>query len=323
VSEESAHTSTPCEQLLDYAYGELDEAGRRAFEAHLASCARCAAELKSFGRVRTATERLMPKVEPSEALTGALHAQLMHAAAQRKPKRGGILAFPRKLIEHPGWAAAAMFVIVGGAITIGKLSMPESASAPATQMVAPPSAPATAAEPAAKPAEEGAVAAQPVVDKRDDHDGFGTIGKGYKESQDKAPSNIARDGMRVRLNMPPAGTMKVERAPARHAKAAGKSELQSSDGEDLKLVQPKLGDDGVEGGRGSTHVVEPSVSVSVGSAGEVRKSAPVERQAQPPRAPAAAPPSALAAAPPPTPPPAGSAPVLTERAATASKSAAA
>ena len=36
------------------------------------------------------------------ARRGALHAQLMHAAAQRKPRRGVLLAFPRKIVRAPG-----------------------------------------------------------------------------------------------------------------------------------------------------------------------------------------------------------------------------
>jgi anti-sigma factor RsiW len=148
VSEATPHTAA-CEQLLDYVYDMLDEPQKGAFEEHLATCARCQAEAASFGKVRQATARLMPAVEPPAALTGALHAQLMHAAAQRKPARGKLLSFPRRVMQHPAWAAAAMFVIVGSAITLnavrGKLMMP-MASAPAL-------APQPQAEVAATPAE--------------------------------------------------------------------------------------------------------------------------------------------------------------------------
>src|SRR5262249_44222381 len=92
-------THVPCAQLLDYVYGELDEARKRAFAEHLPGCPRCQAEVASFGRVRTAVRRIMPwpAVEPSAALGGVRHAQLMHTAAQRRPRRGVLLAFPRKL----------------------------------------------------------------------------------------------------------------------------------------------------------------------------------------------------------------------------------
>ena len=128
MGETTTNTSGACELVLDYVYGELDEAHKRTFEEHLPACARCQREVASFGKVRAAVKRVMPPVEPSGSLGGALHAQLMHAAAQRKPRRGILLAFPRKIVEHPALSAAAMFVIVGGAFALnwshGKLAMP-------------------------------------------------------------------------------------------------------------------------------------------------------------------------------------------------------
>src|SRR4029077_11702522 len=84
-SERTINASGACELVLDYVYGELDEARKRTFEEHLPTCARCQREVTSFGRVRTAAKRVMPAVEPTAQIAGALHAQLMHAAAQRKP----------------------------------------------------------------------------------------------------------------------------------------------------------------------------------------------------------------------------------------------
>jgi hypothetical protein len=144
---ETPNTPLPCEQLLDYVYGELDEAQKQAFEAHLATCARCQTEAASFGRVRTAMKRIFPAVEPTEKLGGALHQQLLHQAAQRS-RRGVLLAFPRKLVEHPAWAAAAMFAIVGGAIVINWSH--ERAIMPAGK---PEAAPAAVAKTEAAPAD--------------------------------------------------------------------------------------------------------------------------------------------------------------------------
>ncbi len=129
MSEATTNTDGTCELVLDYVYGELDEGKKRAFEEHLPTCARCQQEVASFGRVRAAVKRVMPAVEPSTSLGGgALHAQLMHAAAQRKPRRGVLLAFPRKIMQHPALSAAAMFAIVGGAIAFNwsrsKMAMP-------------------------------------------------------------------------------------------------------------------------------------------------------------------------------------------------------
>ena len=94
MSDTTKPTNDPCELLLDFVYGELDEARRRAFEEHLPGCARCQQEVASFGRVRTAAKRLLPSVEPTAPLTGALHTQLMHAAAQRQPRRGVAAGVP-------------------------------------------------------------------------------------------------------------------------------------------------------------------------------------------------------------------------------------
>jgi hypothetical protein len=140
-----------CDQLLDYVYGELDDAQKQAFEAHLPSCARCQPEVVSFGRTRQAAKRLMPAVEPPANLTGALHAQLMHAASQRRPKRGVVLQLFRRVAQHPQMAAAAMFLVVGGAFV---LAWQKGKVLPAAS----PPTPAMRAEPAfeaAKPTESG------------------------------------------------------------------------------------------------------------------------------------------------------------------------
>ncbi|HEY2746737.1 MAG TPA: zf-HC2 domain-containing protein [Polyangia bacterium] len=159
MSETTTNTSGACELVLDYVYGELDEGKKRLFEEHLPTCARCQQEVASFGRVRAAVKRVMPSVEPSASLGGgALHAQLMHAAAQRKPRRGVLLAFPRKIMQHPALSAAAMFAIVGGAIAFNwsrsKMAMPEKSEPAASDTAAansPKPTEVTTPEPAAEP----------------------------------------------------------------------------------------------------------------------------------------------------------------------------
>jgi hypothetical protein len=137
-----------CDQALDYLYAMLEGEAKTRFEAHLATCPRCQEELAAFGKVRVAAQSAMPAVEPSERLAGPLHAQLMHAASQRKP-RGKVLPFLRRVVSHPGYAAAAALVLVGGAVGLqwsrGRLLMP-------TAQQAAESAPAAAATPAVQPA---------------------------------------------------------------------------------------------------------------------------------------------------------------------------
>jgi hypothetical protein len=126
-------TPTPireCDAALDYLYGLLEGEAKARFETHLATCARCQEELAAFGKVRAIAKAALPPVEPSERLTGALHAQLLHAAAQRKPK-GKVLPFMRRVFRHPAYAAAAGILIIGGAVGLewsrGKLLPPTHA----------------------------------------------------------------------------------------------------------------------------------------------------------------------------------------------------
>lgn len=243
MSDATPNNASVCEQLLDYVYGELDEAGKRAFEEHLPGCARCQAEVASFGRVRAATRRVLPTVEPPASIgSGALHAQLMHAAAQRVPKRGVLLAFPRKILAHPAWAAAAMFVIVGGAIAVnwshGKLEMPaaDKAAAPTgdTTTAAAPAAPAAEPVPAEKNKEEEAPQEVPLAKTR--------------------AGALAADSVKdtkLALEMPPAGTLTVER-PAKHsaapARTAPAKKMTSIAGKKAAFDDLASDDDGVEGG---------------------------------------------------------------------------
>jgi anti-sigma factor RsiW len=127
-------TPTPireCDQALDYLYSMLEGEAKARFEQHLATCARCKEELSAFGSVRKVAQEALASVEPAERLTGPLHQQLMHAAAQRKP-RGKVIPFLRRVVSHPGYAAAAAFLLVGGAVGVqwsrGQLKMAPVAS---------------------------------------------------------------------------------------------------------------------------------------------------------------------------------------------------
>lgn len=212
MSESTTHTNAACELVLDYVYGELDEARKRTFDEHLPTCARCQAEVASFGRVRTATKRVLPAQEPTASLAGALHAQLMHAAAQRKPKRGVLLSFPRRIVEHPALSAAAMFVIVGGAIAInwsrGKLEMPAPESVAATQTAAP------------VPEEDKAAKLQPQTAEPV------PVGKAkeeaapeYKTAFAKGGGGAAKDATKIALETD-TGTFDVQRSAAHRASNA-------------------------------------------------------------------------------------------------------
>jgi hypothetical protein len=163
---ESTENTAPsmCDQVLDYAYDELEGDAKAAFEAHLAGCKKCQADLQSMKRVRGAVKSVLPPVEPPANATGALHAQLIHAAAQRASAAAGggkVIPFGRrvqKVVLSPAFLAAAMFVIVGGAAGTmwwqGKFDMP----AKHAEATAPVEVPAPAATPVVTAMPSGATA---------------------------------------------------------------------------------------------------------------------------------------------------------------------
>jgi Putative zinc-finger len=116
MSEAIQNNDTPsqCDRLLDYVYGELSGDDLEQFKLHLLSCEKCKRELQGLERVRSAVKQSMPPVEPPVDKM----AQLMLAAAQQKPKRGKVLMFARRVVSHPAYAAAAVFVLVATSVTI-------------------------------------------------------------------------------------------------------------------------------------------------------------------------------------------------------------
>jgi putative zinc finger protein len=104
------------EKLLDYLYEELDEAERTALRSHVEGCARCKAEVESFGRVRSAVKSVA-LAEPPPAVS----AKLMYQASQRARRaglRGVIVPLFQKMARHPVYAMAASFLVVGGVASV-------------------------------------------------------------------------------------------------------------------------------------------------------------------------------------------------------------
>jgi anti-sigma factor RsiW len=150
MSEAVENTSSLCDKLLDYVYGELAGDELEQFKLHLLTCEKCKRELAGLERVRSAVKNAMPAVEPPVDKM----AQLLHAAAQQKPKRGKVLMFARRMVSHPALAAAAVFVVVGTAVllnfSMGKVMMPAPEVAHEEVPLAQPAAP-TALPPPANP----------------------------------------------------------------------------------------------------------------------------------------------------------------------------
>lgn len=177
------------EQLIDYLYDELDPAAEKAIAEHVEGCARCQGELAAYGRVRKAA-RAMPVEEPAPSLM----ASLMEAAAAHHSGAGATVAprlsivpplapepapegaratapssahaapaaarGPRRWYRHPGFAAAASFLVVGAGTAYFLTVQPSAVYAPPPSVeVAAAPAPAHAAPPAMLPSEQGLAAA--------------------------------------------------------------------------------------------------------------------------------------------------------------------
>jgi anti-sigma-K factor RskA len=98
-----------------YALGALVGAERDAFEAHLASCEECAAEVRSLGPVVRALPYAAPQVDPPATLRTRV---LAAAGDPRASSRASVVPLParsRGFLEEPGWLAAAALV----ALTVG------------------------------------------------------------------------------------------------------------------------------------------------------------------------------------------------------------
>jgi hypothetical protein len=240
MSESTENISTSaCDRLLDYVYGEMGADDKRAFEEHIAGCARCKAEVAGFERVRGAVREALPQVEPPSERLSALHAQLLHAAAQRRPSRGKVLQFARKIVMHPGYAAAASLVLVGGTIAVmammGRLNMP--AEKPAVSESAPAVA-APAAPPAASPGAP-AVPAPPTP---------AVAAPAPAPAAPPAPAARAPAGVAVLEEAPPVAGGKDQPSPE-PAKAEKKSDTQLF-----------LGDTDGKGRRMSVRPTDPSAA---------------------------------------------------------------
>ncbi len=219
------------EKLLDFLYEELPEDETAAFREHVAGCARCQAELDSFGRVRTAAKSLALD-EPPQAAS----AKLMYQAAQLVP-RGKVLPLFSKVIKHPAFAMAAAFVVVGGfaswQLFNHKMVMPDAAKVAVEAPPAPPSptVPAVAAPPPAQ-------AAAP--------EGAGVFLDG-KDVEGNKLAAVAKEKAPAKAEAAPAGWVAPTTAkpspkelavPARHA-AAKKDSFDSPLADDVSVGDTK------------------------------------------------------------------------------------
>ena len=188
------------ERVLDYAYDMLSAGEKASFETHLATCARCQAELAAMGHVREVARAALPMVEPGARLTGVLHAQLMHEASKRKPA-GAVLPFLRRVLAYPGYAAAASVLIIGGAVGVqwsrGRLLMPApEKAAPVAEAQAPVAAPEVAAVTTEAPAAVAPVEKNKVMSPQPVPRGKALDGAAFDKKTSPASATLGKDSAR-------------------------------------------------------------------------------------------------------------------------------
>ena len=112
------------DSVAAYALGALDADERRAFEAHLSTCARCQAELADVRKVTAA----IAMTSPPEAPPASLRARtIAHATGQVQGAAGlqtgrsttGVLDKPRDKGPLPRWVPLALAASIGVAVLAG------------------------------------------------------------------------------------------------------------------------------------------------------------------------------------------------------------
>jgi anti-sigma-K factor RskA len=108
-----------------YALGALSDGDRRAFEAHLASCAECAREVRELGYVASGLAVAVAQVNPPAALRQRVLDAALHAAPPAPrvgPTTVGRLerATPPRASALPSWLAAAAAI---AAVAVGLYAM--------------------------------------------------------------------------------------------------------------------------------------------------------------------------------------------------------
>jgi anti-sigma-K factor RskA len=100
------------DQAAAYALGALTPAERLAFEAHLAECAICAAEVRSFAPVAAGLAHLVPAEEPAPHV----RARLMSVVSRRSPWSASWLAAAASIalaVGLGGYSAALRTRVTG------------------------------------------------------------------------------------------------------------------------------------------------------------------------------------------------------------------
>lgn len=102
------------DQAAAYALGALTPAGRADFEAHLANCARCAAEVRSFAPVVSDLAITIPTAAPSPAVRDRLVTAVRTGSRVVTPPPGARAASTSRLGLYALAASMVLAVALGG-----------------------------------------------------------------------------------------------------------------------------------------------------------------------------------------------------------------
>jgi anti-sigma-K factor RskA len=108
------------EQAAAYALGALTAEERLAYEAHLATCAECQAEVRSLGDVTVALAQTVPQVEPSASLRARILAYPSKSGASQPPSGEASGRAPSAL---PSWLALAASLALAAALGLYALQL--------------------------------------------------------------------------------------------------------------------------------------------------------------------------------------------------------
>lgn len=155
------------ELMMEYLYRELDTSKTDAFKQHVDGCKRCTSELASLQATRQAL-RALPELEPGPDITSRLLAEASRRTpavtavgeGEEKGFLAWIAAWLRPVMLHPGFAAAAALVLIGG--VAGFLTLKNAVNTKTARIESKHGAESAADErAAAQPLERGMLRAEP------------------------------------------------------------------------------------------------------------------------------------------------------------------
>ena len=98
-----------------YALGALDAAERAAFEAHLASCAECTADVRQLRLAAGALSHAVPQVSPPASLRARILSQVSGSGAD-VPATAHVAVVRERRGGLPAWLQIAAMLVVGAGV---------------------------------------------------------------------------------------------------------------------------------------------------------------------------------------------------------------